>query len=248
MKYKIQFYEELSSTNEFGIKNLAEINDKTVLLAKTQTNGYGRFDRNWVSDNPENIYASFILKPDIKLGENSVISNLTQYLSVILCKTLEKYGLKPAIKWPNDVLVNNKKIAGILAQTSIKGNSAAGVVLGIGINVNMPENELSQINQPATSISNELSHTVSKEEFAKELFDNFFNEYETFMEKGFDYIKSDYCKRCSFLSKEIIVKDRENTIEGIAESINDNGTLKIKLKNENKYETLQIGDLTCLNY
>jgi len=241
MKFKEKFYEELSSTNDFALENLSDFDDRTIIYADVQTNGHGRFDREWVSDNSENLYASIVLKPEIESDENSVLSNLTQYLCVKLAETLEKYGMRSSIKWPNDVLVNGKKIAGILAQANVSGSKFSGVVLGIGVNINMTQEELNLINQPATSLKVELQKTIDKKEFSRNLFEAFFEEYDEFLSKGFALIKKRYCERCDFISKEISIKNFDESRNGIAEKINDDGSLEVTFASGS--ETIRIGDL-----
>ena len=165
-------------------------------------------------------------------------------ICVILAETFEKYGVKASIKWPNDILINGKKISGILAQTSVKNGELQGVVLGVGINLNMTQEELVNIDQPATSLNIETRKSIDKKEFSKNLFDLFFSEYEEFLQKGFSLIKSRYCSRCDFISKEICVKNPDKARVGIAQAINDDGSLKIKFNDKNESETIRIGDVT----
>ncbi len=244
MDYNEKFYEELASTNDFALEHMVEFSDRTVIYAKRQTKGHGRFERKWISSNTDNLYTSIILKPRLKLDENCILANLTQYLCVILAETFEKYGVKASIKWPNDILVNNKIISGILAQTSVKNGELQGIVLGVGINLNMTKEELENIDQPATSLNIETGNDIDKKDFSKKLFDTFFKEYDEFLQKGFSLIKSRYCSRCDFISKEICVKNLDEKRIGIAQEINDDGSLKIKFNDRNNSETIRIGDLT----
>ena len=241
MNFNEKFYEKLSSTNDFSLENLSDFADRTIIYADVQTKGHGRFDREWVSENSGNLYASIVLKPEVLFDENCVLSNLTQYLCVKLAETLEEYGMHSSIKWPNDVLVNGKKIAGILAQVHVSGAEFSGMVLGIGVNLNMTQEEIGMINQPATSVNLELQKTIDKREFAKKLFEAFFTEYDEFLNSGFALIKKRYCQRCDFISKEILIKNFDESRKGIAEKINDDGSLEMTF--ENGSETVRIGDL-----
>ena len=109
------FLEEVDSTNLYGKSNLDSLDDRTVIHALSQTSGRGRFTRAWKNLGAGNLFLSFVLKPSNDF--RSVYSNLTQYLSVVLCNILERYGITPLIKWPNDVLFNYNKIAGIFSET-----------------------------------------------------------------------------------------------------------------------------------
>jgi BirA family biotin operon repressor/biotin-[acetyl-CoA-carboxylase] ligase len=235
-------FDEIPSTNTYALENIANLSDKTVISAAAQTQGHGRFNRNWHSDNRENLYLSIVLKPTESLTSNLPISNLTQYLSVVLSQVLDSYGVSSQIKWPNDVLVNGSKIAGILAQSSIKEGKLQGIVLGLGVNLNSTFDELSQIDQKATSLNLELGRDIDKETFLREIIDRFFDNYEEFLSKGFEMIKNDYTQKSFFLGSQITIKEPNNTYNAIANTINNDGTLNVKtvdgLKNINTGDVL----------
>ncbi len=243
MQYKERHFEELTSTNDFAMQNLDGFENGTVISASTQTDGHGRFERKWLSKNSENLYATIVLKPTKKMEELSYLSNLTQYMSVVLCEVLEGYGLEPQIKWPNDVLVGGKKIAGILAKTAVNGETLKGFVLGIGVNLNLTAKDIEQIDQAATSLNLETGGEIDKKEFSNRLFSKFFDELETFETKGFELIKNRYVKKCFFIGNEIEIKNINNVQRGVARKINDDGSLLFENTKEGKNETVRIGDL-----
>lgn len=242
-KFKIVYFNEIDSTNAYAMKNIADLPDKTVVSAKIQTGGYGRFKRVWNSQKADNLYISIVLKPSQKFDSSLPLANLTQYLSVILCETLEKYDVEAEIKWPNDVLVSGKKIAGILSEASLRGDSLNGVVLGVGINLNRSKSDMSKIDQPATALNLETSLSVDKDKFLNSLLASFFEGYEEFLKSGFEFIKSRYISRCSFIGRDILVKNRDSTRNGRAKAINDDGSLL--LENKNEQFTVIIGDIIC---
>lgn len=233
--------EEVNSTNLYAKENLDSLEDKTVIIAKTQTCGRGRFDRKWIDLGEGNLFMTIVLKPSSSFDE--VYSNLTQYLSVTLALVLEGYGLSPKIKWPNDVMVNGGKISGILSETVMQGSKFKGLVLGIGINLNADKNDLKQIKERvATALNIELEREyIDKNLFTEKLLHEFFKNYEEFLKQGFFMIKKDYIERCNFLGKEISVKVFNDKKSGIAKAINDNGELVIE-KN-NKEFILTMGDI-----
>ncbi len=244
-KYKIISFDEIDSTNCYALKNILELEDKTIILAKMQTKGRGRFDRVWLSNNQENIYTSLVLKPRFKNLSNTPLANLTQYMSLTICKTLESYGISPKIKWPNDVLVSKKKISGILAETSIKNNEFYGLVLGVGINLNLDQTDIKKIDQAATSLNLELGEKVNRDEFFKILLDTFFSEYDTFLMSGFKYIKSSYIKKCDFLGKEITIRNLQKELRGTVTNINDDGSLSLKVADNLSEIKILAGDIIC---
>lgn len=234
------YLDEVDSTNLYGKKNIDTLADKTVISAKRQLSGRGRLNRVWLDLGEGNLFVSVVLKPSLKFDEK--FANLTQYLSVILCKTLEQYGLQPEIKWPNDVLINGKKVAGILSETVMKGQIFKGLVLGFGINISAGYRDVKQVtDKAATSVSLELGKQVDGKLFLNDLLNLFFRDYNKFLESGFEFIKHDYIKRVNFLEKELCVKVFNDTKCGVAKGINDNGALILE-KNNEKF-VLTIGDI-----
>lgn len=234
-------FDEIPSTNSYALENIKDLNDKSVIFAQKQTCARGRFNRKWVSDNCENLYFSIVLKPDKNLQTKLPLANLTQYMSVIICEVLELYKVKPQIKWPNDVLIDGKKIAGILAESSIKGGELNGIVIGVGINLNSTPQELLKIDQKATSLNLETNKKIDKELFLREIIDKFFEKYEKFLSIGFEMIKNDYTQKCSFLGSKIKIKEFDSSFDAIAKNILDDGTLCVKLNDQTK--TLKTGDI-----
>ena len=234
------YLDEVDSTNLYGKKNIDTLADKTVISAKRQLSGRGRLNRVWLDLGEGNLFVSVVLKPSLKFDEK--FANLTQYLSVILCKTLEQYGLQPEIKWPNDVLINGKKVAGILSETVMQGQIFKGLVLGFGINISAGERDVEQVTDKAvTSVSLELGKQVDGKLFLNDLLNLFFRDCNKFLESGFEFIKHDYIKRVNFLEKELCVKVFNDTKCGVAKGINDNGALILE-KNNEKF-VLTIGDI-----
>jgi len=241
--YKIIYYPEIDSTNTHALKNITDFSDKDILMAEVQTAGRGRFDRKWVSDKPNNIYISFVLKPEFKTEKLHVLNNIPQYLCIKLCEVLETYSVNPVIKWPNDVLVCNKKIAGILAQTSIRGNIFRGLVLGIGVNLNFFEEDMQNIDRPAISLNLVIKKSVDRDAFLENLLDRFFKDYDEFLKTGFDFIKNDYIKKAYFLGKTITVDSYKTIITGTAVKIDDNGSLVILCRDTKQELTVNMGEI-----
>lgn len=232
--------EEVNSTNLYAKTNLAKIPDKSVVCAEKQTAGRGRFERTWVDLGEGNIFISLVLKPSDKF--NPVYSNLTQYFSLVLCKLLEEYGIEPQIKWPNDVLIEGRKIAGILSETVVQGSNFKGLILGAGINLNARKEDLSKIkDKEVTALNLELNKPVDKELFLAQLIDKFFSKYDEFLYQGFAMIEKDYIEHTNFLGKEISVKGYNDVKTGIAKAINKNGELILDINGKNI--ELTIGDI-----
>lgn len=236
----IKTFETLPSTNTYALEHFDELQDFCVISANTQTQGRGRFDRNWVSNEKENIYLSFVLKPENK----TYLPNLTQYLSVVTAKVIAQYAVTPQIKWPNDVLINGKKICGILCESKLKQNKLQGVVLGIGINLNMSQETIDSIDRPATALNLETDLKIDKKDFLNKLLTEFEKGYKDAIEQGFLSFKDDYLKLTNFLGQKVFIQQRDNAPkeEYIASKIDDNGNL-IVLTSENTEKTILSGDL-----
>ena len=223
--------EETDSTNNYAKLNLDNLADKTVIHALRQTSGRGRLNRKWVDLGIGNLFMSVVLKPDDKFKE--AFANLTQYLSVCLCKVLESYNIEPQIKWPNDVLINGKKIAGILSESVIQSSGKTkGLILGIGVNLNAQADDIKSIpDKIATALNLEIGKNIDVDTFRNELLKEFFSNYNEFIEQGFEYIKHDYISRNCFIGKELNIKLFDKVENGFAKSVNDRGEL-ILLKND----------------
>ena len=240
MHNKLIHFKKIDSTNTYGLKKFDELTDGTVIIADEQTAGRGRFDRVWVSENYENIYLSFILKPDKK----NYLVNITQYLSVVVAKVIESYEVNCCIKYPNDVLVYDKKICGILCESSLKKNVLQGIVLGVGINLNMPKDIVENIDRPATSLNLITNTKIDKQVFLNKLLDEFFKNYQKVVDEGFSFFKEDYLNRTHFLGKTVWIQQRDGAIkeEVTALKIDDNGNLVVKTI-ENVEKIIYSGDV-----
>ena len=175
-------FEELNSTSVYSHEHLSELKDFDIVSCELQTQGHGQFERKWYSSNKNggNIYISIILKPD----NITYLGELTRYVALIGAKTLEQYNIKPTFKYPNDILIDGKKIAGFLAESEFIGQNLKGVIVGCGINLNLDKEELKNIDIPATSVFNETGKKISKNEFLNKFLDNFKSDYEDFLING----------------------------------------------------------------
>ena len=237
---KVIQLEEVDSTNSYGKKHIDECEDKTAIITKKQTSGRGRLNRSWVDLGEENLFLSIILKPSETFNE--IYPNLTQYLSVTLCKVIESYGIQTQIKWPNDVLIDGKKIAGILSETVMQGQKLKGIVLGVGVNLNSNHEKINAIpNKIATSLNIETQKAIDLKEFLNKLLTEFFEHYDEFLQSGFLQIKDDYIKRNCFLGKELKVQVFNHIESGLAKAVNDLGELVLEDNNQREI-VLTIGD------
>lgn len=231
-------FNKLNSTNLHLKQNFNNYKNFDIILAEHQSNGYGRFKRQWLDLGGENIFMSMCLKLD---GFNENIVGITQFTALILAKTFEIYGIQPTIKWPNDIHVNGRKISGILAESVIKNSKFEGIVLGLGININSDEKLFDSVSQKVTSLSTEVSKKINKDEFIENLVQKFEADYEKLLDNGFSIFKNEYISYLNCIDKEISVKIYDKTFTGIARNVSDNGLLILETNGELK--EISAGDI-----
>ncbi len=233
---------EIDSTNEY-IKKLARdgATSGLVCTAVYQTKGKGRLGRTWISSQKDNISFSVLLRPNISPMK---VSSITLVTSLAILKSIKQTtGLDAKIKWPNDILINNKKVCGILTEMSAQIDMVDFIVLGIGLNVN---NEFfdDEIKGKATSLFAQSGKKINKVSFLQ----NMLFEIEKYTD---EFIKSaslnsfleEYKKNCITLGREVLVNNLNGNISGIAFDINESGSLIIKLKNNENVE-ITSGEVT----
>ncbi len=237
------YLSEVESTNNYAMENIQEIEDKTVVFADIQSKGKGRNARNWVSEK-NNLFASLVLKPRFDFQEKHTLNALAHYTAVVLARVFKKkYLIETKIKWPNDLLVDRKKIAGILIETIIQGYLLEAVIIGIGVNLNLGKGLLEKIDQPATSLNVLLKKEIDRDEFLDFLLKEFFLQYDELLEKGFLLIKEEYSLRNMFLGKMVEAAAFNKKYYGIAKEITDKGQLVLDCNGIEKI--IDMGDIIC---
>ena len=231
---------EINSTNTYAKENIDKFEDKTVIYTDRQTAGRGRFTRKWFDLGSRNLYMTIVLHPGEKFIET--YSNLTQYLALKTCKVLEAYGVNSQIKWPNDNLVNGKKIGGILSETVFKGDKLKGIALGIGVNLNAKLEEVKAIpDRIATALNLEINQPIDRDKFLDVLIESFFEDYEEFLKKGFSSIRDEYLKYSVLIGENITINHLNKQIQGKFKTINSDGTIQIETTSGSI--NLSIGDI-----
>lgn len=182
---RIEVHPELESTNRTA-RALAEAGEPEglVVIAESQTQGQGRLGRHWVSPAYLNLYISFILRPRLDPAE---AVKITLTAAVAVAETLEgRVPCAPRIKWPNDVLLRGRKVAGILSELACEPGRTLFVVVGIGVNLNFPRALMSaDIRDRATSVMEEAGAPVDRSLVARSLVRNLENRYIELEERGF---------------------------------------------------------------
>ena len=239
---KVLTFEEIDSTNSYAKSHIKDLEDRSVVHALRQTSGRGRLNRRWVDLGEGNLFFSIVLRPSEDF--RPVYSNLTQYASLVLVKILEKYGVSPKIKWPNDVMIDGeRKISGILSETVMQSGKLEGIVIGIGVNLNAKIDDVKNVpDRVVTALNLEIGKKVDMNSFLSDFLDLFFENYDEFLIKGFDFIKDEYLKYNCFIGKFLNVQVLNSVKSGYADKVNDDGELVLKTK-DLKEVTLTIGDI-----
>jgi BirA family biotin operon repressor/biotin-[acetyl-CoA-carboxylase] ligase len=228
--YKIYYYDEVSSTNDIA-KEVAKKSDKEriVILAETQTRGKGRLERQWVSPKG-GIWLSIILRPKISPKEALKLTFIT---SSAVAKTIQQlFGLKAEVKWPNDVLVNGRKICGILTEIETEKNIVEFVIIGIGINADVDlEAFPREIRETATSLKHELGYGVERKTLVNTVMQNFEHRYKRLSRGMWSLLLQEWKSLAAFLGKQVEVTSFDEVIVGEAWDVNDDGALIIRLEN-----------------
>lgn len=222
----IQF-SSLPSTNTWVKEHASMLDSRklTCVVAEEQTAGRGTFSKKWFSPKGLNIYATLYFT----VPKNySYLQNIGQLLSISCCKHLETLGFHPQIKWPNDLLIDGKKFAGILCETT-SFSEEIGVILGMGLNVNMPFDLLTKVDQPATSLMELTQKTWDLEEILQSVMQTFLEDFDTLSSKGFAAFTSYYNERLSFKGEMINIKDGIIHRTGICKGISTEGSLYLTL-------------------
>jgi BirA family transcriptional regulator, biotin operon repressor / biotin---[acetyl-CoA-carboxylase] ligase len=239
---KFFYFDETESTNLSLSKNTKEFKDNgTVLFAENQTGGKGRKNRTWSSAKGFNLTFSILLSdPELVKIQPNII-NLSSSLS-IATSIQNIFQLNAALKWPNDVLINNKKVAGILLESSTKGKNINRIIIGMGINVNQVTFPL-DYKIPATSIKNEFKSNVERELFLAEIL----NQFEYYIEKSLTdpkYILKEWRSQCKLIGDKITILEGEVMKTGIFDDIDDDGFLLLKTRNG--LERIVSGDVSIV--
>ena len=221
---------KVTSTNEIALQ-LAEagVYDGTVVTAEEQTHGRGRLGRSWYSPHATGIYVSIILRPKIRPEQAPGISLITALaLADILA---EHCPGEVKVKWPNDVLIAGRKVAGILTELSADGSEIGKLIVGVGINVNQKAGDFpAEIRRLATSVrraSGKKAHRVS---MLQKFLVRFEKEYLKYTKYGLEKSRSRLKGYSSLLGNEVILVSGEETISGRAIDIDGQGRLIIKTR------------------
>jgi BirA family biotin operon repressor/biotin-[acetyl-CoA-carboxylase] ligase len=225
----IFFSSQVDSTNVLA-KELATHGaaEGTVVIAETQTCGHGRLGRKWFSPKG-GLWFSAVLKPKLKPAN---AAGLVFVASLAVAEVLrEVYGLIVETKWPNDVLVNGRKICGILTEMSTTGEKVNYVIVGVGVNANFVKEVFPEdLKAVAASLQSELGRKIKLEELFRVLLEKLEGFYGLFMREGVEPILANWKKRASFLGCQVEAASGAEKWVGLALDVENDGSLVLRLE------------------
>ncbi len=229
----------VSSTQDLARSKAAEgAPEGTLVVAEEQTAGRGRLGRSWVSPPGANLYVTLILRPSReRLRALSMVAPLATAQAVE-----ETTGLSPRIKWPNDLLLAGRKLAGVLIDTEISGQAPQYALVGVGMNVNMDVQAVPEIAAIATSLRQHLGREISREEVLAA----FLNRFELLYvesERGGAAVREAWRARLDTLGRQIRVASGGQMEEGLAEDVDGDGSLILRRADGSRV-TLVAGEVT----
>lgn len=229
---------DLSSTNTYLLEDSDQLEHGTVILSEFQQHGKGRLNRPWYSTKGQNLTFSILLNRKLdKINQNHI--GLAASLAISLA--IENlFQLKTELKWPNDVLINSKKVGGILLESVTKGSKFEKIVIGIGINVNQTK-FTGEFKVKPTSVKYELKREVKRERFLSEVL-NVFEELLFELRDNPKKVLEEWREKCRMVGESVQIEIGSEKKFGIFYDIDANGFMILKIGD--KIEKITSGDIT----
>lgn len=240
---KMFVFETLDSTNNCArVLADAGTEEGTVVVSDFQTDGKGRLGREWNSEPGSNLLFSVLLRPSLPKDRPGILPFVA---AVSIARSLESLtGLRFECKWPNDILLNGKKLCGILLESSVQDGATTHAILGVGLNVNQKDfpNEL---RLKATSLSRELKKDFNRGQILKRILEELEDQMRKVRSGQQEDIMSDWRSRSTLLGSQILVRDQEGEKTGTVSDILDDGGIAVSYGNGTRH-ILRGGDFTVL--
>jgi BirA family transcriptional regulator, biotin operon repressor / biotin---[acetyl-CoA-carboxylase] ligase len=227
---EIIYKDQVNSTNAVAFELAAAgCREGLCVIAEGQSAGRGRLSRHWHSPYGKNLYVSCVLRPGLRPTQ---VSPLTFLSSLAVSDTLGSLGVEATLKWPNDVLVNGRKICGTLIELMAQQDAVAFVVIGVGLNINMSRADLSEeIADKATSLFIETGKYYERTRICGMLLDNLEKYYEAAREEGVDEICRLWEKRANIRGVLMEIVQTDRTYRGVCEGIGRDGAMFLREEN-----------------
>ncbi|MDC0325209.1 biotin--[acetyl-CoA-carboxylase] ligase [bacterium] len=240
---QIQVFRETASTNQL-VDQMAMAGEPEglVVFAESQTQGRGRLGRKWISPAKKGLWFSVLLRPSLRPPQ---MTQLTVIAATALARAIrETTTLLPAIKWPNDILINGRKVAGVLTEMSAEPDRVLHAVIGIGVDVNLEDEDFpAELKPLATSLRLEQGQPILRSTLAVNLLRALNDDYARIRNGQFKSISEEWESQCITLQKRVRIHQMDRTFEGFAESLDSEGALMIR-NTGGHLERITGGDVT----
>jgi BirA family biotin operon repressor/biotin-[acetyl-CoA-carboxylase] ligase len=225
---EIHVFQETTSTNDVAARLArGEAREGAVVFAESQSKGRGRMGRVWLSPAGKGLWFTVLLRPNIAPAG---ATQLTIAAATALARAITlQTGIVPDIKWPNDILIRGRKVAGILTEMSAELDHLKDLLLGIGMDVNLETEDFpAALRQTATSLAIETGAKVNRSELAVAILRELDRDYDLINKGHFEVLAEQWQERCSTLGREVSIRVGDRVIRGQAESLDDDGALLVR--------------------
>lgn len=239
----IRVFEETSSTNDVAERLARDgVREGVAVFAESQTKGRGRLGRQWLSPSHKGLWFSVLLRPSLR---PQAATQLTVAAATSLVRAIHQVtGLRPEIKWPNDILLNGKKVAGVLTELSAELDHVKYIILGIGVDVNLNTSDFpSDLRKLATSIQMETGRSVRRAELAAAILRELDRDYSLVCSRRFSKLSDEWEAQCTTLGRRVNIRVGDRLIQGRAESLDEDGALLLRTEHGH-LERVIGGDVT----
>ncbi len=223
----IEYFESVDSTNSVAHR-LADAGaaEGTVVIAETQTKGRGRLGRNWVSPAFRNLYASVVLRPLIGAA---LAPQVGLVVGVAVAETVRQWAPGAGIKWPNDVLIDGRKVAGTLPEMEVVDGHVRYVIAGIGVNLNSPPEDFPpEVRDIAVALRTAVGAPIDRTAFTIRLLSQLQERYDQFLSDGFAAVRPLWQRLSCLAGRQVCIDDGTRQYTGVVVGLADDGALELR--------------------
>jgi BirA family biotin operon repressor/biotin-[acetyl-CoA-carboxylase] ligase len=239
----IRVFQKTNSTNDV-VEKLARdgVKEGAVVFAESQSRGRGRLGRQWISPARKGLWFSVLLRPDLR---PQAATQLTVAAATALLRAIRDVtGMAPEIKWPNDLLLRGRKVAGVLTELSAELDHINHLILGIGVNVNQATTDFPpDLRQTATSLKLEASRSIPRAELAAAILRELDRDYAQVRAQRFARLAAEWESHCATLGRRVSIQIGQRVLQGCAEALDDDGALLLRTQHGH-LERIIGGDVT----
>ncbi len=224
---------EVGSTNQFLLDQINSVNgcaNASICLAEMQMAGRGRRGRKWQSPFAQNVYLSLSWCFETGIA---AMEGLSLAVGVAVVKAVQSLGVEGvSLKWPNDILVGESKLGGVLIEIAGDVSGQCQAVIGIGLNVQMGESVMEEVEQPWSDLGSLSSQVPKRNEIVASLLEQLFPVVSTYESKGFSCYRAEWESLCRHIDQEVVLSTPSQKIEGTMVGVDDSGALRVSVKGE----------------